>query len=118
MTNARVVHVHIHGQQYAVRSDLDPGYVCELAAYVDEKMRLAGREIATADVVRVSVIAALNIADELFRARADRQTSEERDGHSRTAAVERIASLERLVDAALMTDGHDAAGRVSAAANG
>jgi cell division protein ZapA len=95
VTKGRVVHVHIHGQQYAVRSELDPQYVGELAAYVDEKMRLASREIASADVVRVSVVAALNIADELFRARADRQSPDERHWASRAA------DLERLVDAAL-----------------
>jgi cell division protein ZapA len=95
VTKGRVVHVHIHGQQYAVRSDLDPQYVAELAAYVDEKMRLASREIASADIVRVSVIAALNLADELFRARGDRQSPDERQWASRAA------DLERLVDAAL-----------------
>jgi cell division protein ZapA (FtsZ GTPase activity inhibitor) len=84
VTKGRVVHVHIHGQQYAVRSELDPQYVGELAAYV-----------ASADVVRVSVVAALNIADELFRARADRQSPDERHWASRAA------DLERLVDAAL-----------------
>ena len=35
----RVVHVDIHGQQYAIRSELDPQYIGELAAYLDEKMR-------------------------------------------------------------------------------
>lgn len=102
MTNSRVVHVHIQGQAYAVRSELDPGYVCELAAYVDEKMRLAGREIASADTVRVSVIAALNIADELFRARTERQTSDERDRRTGADANERIEKIERLIDAALV----------------
>ena len=38
---SRVVSVEIHGQQYPIRSGLDPAYVAELAAYVDEKMRLA-----------------------------------------------------------------------------
>ncbi len=95
MNNGRVVHVHIHGQQYAIRSELDPQYVGELAAYVDEKVRLASREIASADVMRVAVIAALNIADELFRARVDRVTPAEK------SFVSRAADLERLVDAAL-----------------
>ena len=31
----RVVHIDIHGQRYAVRSDLDPAYISELAAYLD-----------------------------------------------------------------------------------
>ncbi len=35
----RVVPVVIQGQRYPVRSTLEPSYVAELAAYVDEKMR-------------------------------------------------------------------------------
>ena len=38
---SRVIHVEIHGQRYPDPSSLDPPYVTELAAYVDEKMRLA-----------------------------------------------------------------------------
>ena len=89
---SRVVHVQIHGQQYAVRSDLDPQYISELAAYVDDKMRQAGREIATADALRIAVIAALNVADELFRARSSSAESQ---------WLSRTADLERLVDEAL-----------------
>ena len=91
---SRVVHVNIHGQQYAVRSELDPQYISELAAYVDEKMRLAAREIASTDAVRVAVIAALNVADELFRAR---QTH----GGREDQVLSRAADIERLLDAAL-----------------
>ena len=90
----RVVHVDIHGQRYAVRSDLDPAYITEIAAYLDEKMRLASLEIQSADSLRVAVIAALNVADELFRARAD--------GHGiEGTMLARTADIERLVDAVL-----------------
>jgi cell division protein ZapA len=91
---SRVVHVDIHGQRYAVRSDLDPQYVAELAAYLDGKMRQAAQELATADPLRVAVIAALNISDELFRARADASGAAGR-------FVSRTADLERLVDSVL-----------------
>ena len=95
--STRVVHVEIHGQQYAIRSDLDPGYIGEIAAYLDEKMRLASRELASTDPLRVAVIAALNIVDELRRARAD------------TSGVEgrlnaRAADIERILDAVLTAD--------------
>ena len=40
---SRVIHVEIHGQRYPIRSALDAQYVAELAAFVDEKMRLAAR---------------------------------------------------------------------------
>jgi cell division protein ZapA (FtsZ GTPase activity inhibitor) len=45
---SKVVHVEIHGQRYAVRSDLDAQYIAELAGYLDEKMRSAARELASA----------------------------------------------------------------------
>ena len=56
--------------------------------------RLAARELTSADPLRVAVIAALNLADELFRARHD---SAGADGQLRARTVE----IERLVDAIL-----------------
>ena len=41
---SRIVTVDIHGQRYPIKSSLDAAYVAELAAYVDEKMRLALQE--------------------------------------------------------------------------
>ncbi len=93
---SRVVTVDIQGQRYPVRSDLDAGYVADLAAYVDDKMRLASRESTVADSMRIAVIAALNIADELFRAR------DEANG-GQTALLDRAAELERILDAVLAT---------------
>ena len=100
----RVVPVEIHGQQYPIRSTLDPAYVAELAAYVDEKMRLASREAPGSDTLKVAVLAALNIADEFFRAR-----DEQRLGHDQLAS--RARELERMLDLAL---GFPDASRVAA----
>ena len=94
MVESRVVHVEIHGQRYPVRSSLDQPYVAELAAYVDEKMRLAMRECPQGDSLKVAVLAALNIADEYFRARDDM-----RSGHDTLAT--RAGELERMLDLAL-----------------
>jgi cell division protein ZapA len=94
MMSSRVVNVEIHGQRYAVRSELDPQYIGELASYLDDKMAAAARELATVDPLRIAVVAALNIADELFKARAD---SAGADGRLRARAAE----IERLVDAVL-----------------
>jgi cell division protein ZapA len=94
---SRVVHVEIHGAQYPIRSGLDPAYVAELAAYVDQKMRAASRETSAADSLKVAVLAALNIADECFRMRTDEQNRRE----SMTARAE---ELERMLDLALGLD--------------
>lgn len=92
--STRVVNVDIHGQRYAVRSDLDPQYVGELAGFLDEKMQTAARELSSADPLRIAVIAALNIADELFRARDDSKGSDNR-------LRARAAEIERLLDEVL-----------------
>jgi cell division protein ZapA len=94
---SRVVHVEIHGQQYPIRSGLDPAYVTELAAYVDQKMRVASRETSAGDTLKIAVLAALNIADECFRVQAA-----ERD--HRDTVTSRAEALERMLDMALGLD--------------
>jgi cell division protein ZapA len=94
MPESRVVHVDIHGQRYPVRSSLEHAYVAELAAYVDEKMRLAMRECPQGDSLKIAVLAALNIADEFFRARDDVRSGDDRLAH-------RAGELERMLDLAL-----------------
>ena len=54
---------------YPIRSALDPDYVTQLAGYVDGKIRAAGESAPSSDPLRLAVLAALNIADELFRHR-------------------------------------------------
>jgi cell division protein ZapA len=90
----RVVPVVIQGQRYPVRSALDPEYVVELAAYVDQKMRTAAESGVAQDTLRLAVLAALNIADEVFRCR------EAADEHVKTVEA-RARALEQMVDAVL-----------------
>jgi cell division protein ZapA len=90
----RIVPVVIQGQRYPVRSSLDPVYVAELAAYVDEKMRTAAETGTTQDTLRLAVLAALNIADEVFRCR-------EAAGERARAVVDRTRAIEQILDAAL-----------------
>jgi cell division protein ZapA len=91
---SRVVSVEIHGQEYPIRSGLDPAYVAELAAYVDEKIRLAAVESPSGDTLKLAVLAALNIADEYFRVRDERRREHE-------SVAERAQALERMLDLAL-----------------
>ena len=83
--------MEIAGQRYPIRSALEQDYVARLAAYVDEKMRAASESAPTGDSLRLAVLAALNIADELFRCR---DTTRARDGE----LAERAGELERLLD--------------------
>jgi cell division protein ZapA len=92
--DSRVIHVEIHGQRYPIRSALDTQYVAELAAFVDEKMRLAAKECPAGDTLKIAVLAALNVADEFFRAC-------DADQDRRAGLHNRAIELERMVDLAL-----------------
>ncbi len=61
------VTVQIYDQTYHL-SGQDPAQVRRLAARVDERMRAVAANGRTADSLRVAVLAALNLADELTRA--------------------------------------------------
>ena len=92
--DGRLVSVEINGLRYPIRSQLDPAYVAALAAYVEEKMQLAARESPAGDTLKIAVLAALNIADECFRARDERSAQ-------RLDLSERARELERMLDLAL-----------------
>ena len=85
----QVITVEIAGQAYPIRSTLDPKYVAELAAYVDEKMRAASDTAPSSDLLGLAVLVALNIADEYFRAR-DQQSSASGDLNARALRLERL----------------------------
>ncbi len=91
---AKTMRVEIYDQTYHIRGELDEAYVTELARYVDGKMRAVSEATRTIDSLRVAVLAALNIADELH---ALRKRQAEIEGSVR----ERTERCLRLVEEAL-----------------
>ena len=69
MSERQLVTIELQGQKYPVRTTLEPDYVRRLAAYVDRKMADVASGLASTDTVRIAVLVALNLADEVFRAR-------------------------------------------------
>jgi cell division protein ZapA len=87
-----LVHVEIFGQTYAVRAGSDSAYIEKLARYVDEQMREVSRASGAVDSVRIAVLAALNIADECFQARAGAG-----DGELKQRAARLVEALDQLL---------------------
>jgi len=88
------VTVEIYGQSYTMSGDLDEGYVQKLARYVDEKMRAVSEATQTVDSVRVAVLAAMAIADELH---SRQQETGHRDDQLRERAQQCLTILERAL---------------------
>jgi len=99
---AHQVHVEIFGQSYSVRAGADPGYVEKLARHVDAQMQEVGKASGAVDSLRVAVLAALNIADELFQARSHDAEAEKRAAARATEQVRaKVEALTRQLDSVL-----------------
>jgi cell division protein ZapA len=90
---AGYVTVEIYDQLYHL-SGQDPEHIRGLAARVDAKMRAVAANGHTADSLRVAVLAALNLADELSQT----SSADPRQGHVRAL------SLSGLLDEVLQDE--------------
>jgi cell division protein ZapA len=78
------VTVEIYDQTYHL-SGQDANHIREIAAQVDAKMRAVAAQGRTVDSLRVAVLAAVNLADEL--AQASQGGGDARLGHARAASL-------------------------------
>jgi cell division protein ZapA len=86
--------IDIYDQSYNVQAAENEQYVADLAAYVDAKMRELAEATRTVDSLKVAVLAAVNIADELF-------TLRERQRHIEGPLRKRVEKCVALVERAL-----------------
>ena len=94
------VSVDIYDQTYHLRAH-DPAYIEKLAATVDSKMRAVSASGTTVDSLRVAVLAALNIADELLRLQDQCRQLHGTASESQTTLRSRAISLSGLLDSVL-----------------
>jgi cell division protein ZapA len=92
--------VVIYNQTYSLRSDHDPDYIQQLAAHVDERMNEIARASMTVDSLRVAILAALQIADELYQSKREMKETDEE-------IAERSSKYADLLDQFLRPDPHD-----------
>lgn len=92
--------VDIYDQIYHLRGT-DPAYIEQLAQTVDSKMRAVATQGGTVDSLRVAVLAALNLADELEILRERYKALVRSNSQTQTTARSRSASLSGMLDAVL-----------------
>jgi cell division protein ZapA len=93
-TAAPTIRVEIYNQTYNIRSDGDSEYLTKLADFVDSRMREISSGTLTVDSLKVAILAALHIADELHRLK---QTHEQADAQLATRSTECAEMLDRLL---------------------
>ncbi len=67
----KILEIEIFGQRYKIRvkGEEDERYIGHLTSLVDQKMHEVAVKSKSADTTKIAVLAALNIADELFSPR-------------------------------------------------
>jgi cell division protein ZapA len=87
--------IEIYDQTYSVQADQNEENLKELAAYVDSKMRPVAKAPGTVEPVKLAVLAALNIADEMFTLR---QRQEKIEGPLRKRVEKCVALVEKALE--------------------
>jgi cell division protein ZapA len=78
MSKGQQIRVAIFGMEYTLKSEENPQYIVELAQFLDEQMKEVAKKSASSPPIRIAILAALNLADDLFRERHQREKLEER----------------------------------------
>ena len=65
--------VYILGQKYTIKGEAPEEYIRELASFVDKKLKEIYNVSPNMTPVKASILAALDIADELFRLRNEQE---------------------------------------------
>jgi cell division protein ZapA len=90
------IRVEIYNQTYNIRSDGDSEYVIGLAEFVDRRMREISSGTLTVDSLKVAILAALHIADELHRLK---RLHEQADQQLASRSAECAEMLDRVLKA-------------------
>jgi cell division protein ZapA len=93
-TATPTVRVEIYNQTYNIRSDGDTEYIIQLAEFVDSRMREISSGTLTVDSLKVAILAALHIADELHRLK---QLHEQADSQLAARSGECAEMLDKLL---------------------
>ncbi len=84
MEETSTISVEILGRQYRIRGNADEEYVRDVARFVDSRLREVSKGASGQPADRVAILAAMNIADELFQLRR--------------ASAEEITKIERRAE--------------------
>lgn len=73
----KITEVEIYGELYKIVNNALPEHTRSIARHVDEKMKEISKTATTVSSVKVAVLAALNIADEMFKIKKDMKSEKE-----------------------------------------
>lgn len=96
-----LVKVDIYGKEYTVKGDADKSYIESVAEYVDSKMKEVDANVPFESSLRVAILAAMNITDELFSQKSDKSLTTDEFEEKAKALIDQ---LEETLEGTESTD--------------
>jgi cell division protein ZapA len=109
-TGSPTIRVEIYNQTYNIRSDGDTEYIIQLAEFVDSRMREISSGTLTVDSLKVAILAALHIADELHRLK---NMHEQADSQLAARSSECAEMLDKLLKVRSSVESEQGANKLS-----
>jgi cell division protein ZapA len=86
--------VRIYDREYALRTSLDAERLQSVAQQLDRRMRELAGSTGTVDTLKVAILAAISLSEELLRAREELREMDETLGRR---SLECVSMLERFL---------------------
>ena len=109
-SSSPTIRVEIYNQTYNIRSDGDTEYIIQLAEFVDSRMREISSGTLTVDSLKVAILAALHIADELHRLK---NMHEQADSQLAARSSECAEMLDKLLKVRNSVESEQGANKLS-----
>jgi len=109
-SSSPTIRVEIYNQTYNIRSDGDTEYIIQLAEFVDSRMREISSGTLTVDSLKVAILAALHIADELHRLK---NMHEQADSQLAARSSECAEMLDKLLKVRSSVESEQGANKLS-----
>lgn len=87
----KTTEISIMGQKFMIRSESNEDYVEEVANFVDQRINEVMQSTKSVASINVAILAAMNIADEYFKFKRERE-------EKFTNATRKIKDMIELVD--------------------
>ena len=85
-----LVKVDIYGKEYTVKGNADKAYIESVAEYVDSKMKEVDANVPFESSLRVAILAAMYITDELFSQKSNKTVETDELEERAKALVEQL----------------------------
>ena len=103
-TRGHTVRIELLGTSFTIQSDEDPTYLREVVSYFSRKVDEVSRSVATADPLKISILAGILSANEFLKLRDDPGVTEAPRGADASQIAEITSRLIAALDEGLEDD--------------